>query len=105
MTCASEGAIDVYVEPFGKARSLVVVGATPVAGALARLARAMQYDVVRVVDPRERSDLEAEAAAAGIAIARLDQLEATLPPGRHGDAAPSWSPRRATTTRRRSKRL
>ena len=87
MTCASEGAIDVYVEPFVKARSLVVVGATPVAGALAQLARAMQYDVVRVVDPHEREDLEAEAAAAGIGLARLDQLEATLrEPGRHGDA-------------------
>ena len=31
MTCVSEGAIDVYVEPFVQARRLVVVGATPVA--------------------------------------------------------------------------
>ena len=31
MTCVSEGAIDVYVEPFVQARALVVVGATPVA--------------------------------------------------------------------------
>src|SRR6476660_7763634 len=34
MTCVSEGAVDVYVEPFVQARSLVVVGATPVADAL-----------------------------------------------------------------------
>src|SRR4030095_16969728 len=31
MTCVSEGAIDVYVEPFVRARRLLVVGATPVA--------------------------------------------------------------------------
>ena len=50
MTCVSEGAIDVYVEPFVQARRLVVVGATPVAESLTRLARSMDYDVVRVVD-------------------------------------------------------
>src|SRR5262245_78401 len=44
MTCVSEGAIDVYVEPFSQARRLVVVGATPVADSLARLARSMDYD-------------------------------------------------------------
>jgi xanthine dehydrogenase accessory factor len=87
MTCASEGAIDVYVEPFVRARSLVVAGATPVASALARLARAMQYDVVRVVEARERGDLEAEAAAVGAGLVALEQLGATLAePGRHGEA-------------------
>jgi xanthine dehydrogenase accessory factor len=35
MTCASEGAVDVYVEPFVQTRLLVVVGATPSADALA----------------------------------------------------------------------
>lgn len=85
MTCASEGAIDVYVEPFVRARSLVVVGATPVAASLARLARAMQYDVVRVVEPRERGDIAAETAASGVGLVALDQLAATLAePGRHG---------------------
>src|SRR5512144_2605878 len=58
MTCVSEGAIDVYVEPFVQARRLVIVGATPVAEALARLARSMNYDVVRVVDGREQRDIE-----------------------------------------------
>src|SRR4029453_2937655 len=37
MTCVSEGAIDVYVEPFVRARRLLVVGATPVAEWLGRL--------------------------------------------------------------------
>src|SRR6185295_11230205 len=50
MTCASEGAVDVYLEPFVNARLIVIVGATPVAAALARLARAMDYNVIRSVD-------------------------------------------------------
>src|SRR5262249_30875067 len=48
MTCASEGAIDVYVEPFVQPRRLIVVGATPVAEAVTRLGRAMECDVIRV---------------------------------------------------------
>jgi xanthine dehydrogenase accessory factor len=74
MTCASEGAVDVYVEPFVQARSLIVVGATPVADALARLAHSMDYDVVRVVDSGERRDLEAGSASLGIKVMSLDDL-------------------------------
>jgi xanthine dehydrogenase accessory factor len=78
MTCASEGAADVYVEPFLPARILVVVGATPVADALARLARTMDFRVVRAVDAREQPDLEAEVAALGVQVTTLDALEAIL---------------------------
>jgi xanthine dehydrogenase accessory factor len=78
MTCASEGAIDVYIEPFVRARMLLVVGATPVAGAVSRLARALEYDVVRVVDAREQSDLEPEAAALGMRVVALDALDGLL---------------------------
>jgi len=74
MTCASEGAVDVYVEPFVRPRSLIVVGATPIAEALARVARGMDYDVVRVVDPRERRDVEPGSAALGVAVVSLDDL-------------------------------
>src|SRR3954463_2560593 len=68
MTCVSEGAVDVYVEPFVQARRLVVVGATPVAESLAQLARSMNYDVVRVVDVRERRDIEQHVAAIGATV-------------------------------------
>jgi len=78
MTCVSEGAIDVYVEPFVRARRLVVVGATPVAEWVARLARSMNYDVVRVVDGRERQDVAQEAAALGETVVTLDALEGML---------------------------
>lgn len=81
MTCASEGAIDVYVEPFVQARRLVVAGATPVADALARLARSMDYEVVRVVDAREQRDVEQEAASLGVAVIALDALETVLREG------------------------
>ena len=78
MTCVSEGAIDVYVEPFVQARRLVIVGATPVADALTRLARTMDYDVVRCVDAGELRDVEPAAAAAGVAVAGLDALDEML---------------------------
>ncbi len=87
MTCVSEGAIDVYVEPFVQARRLVVVGATPVAESLARLARSMNYDVVRVVEARERRDIEQEAATLGVTVVTLEAIEAVLREGGPGAAA------------------
>jgi xanthine dehydrogenase accessory factor len=89
MTCASEGAVDVYVEPVVRPRSIVVAGATPVAAALARLARAMRYHVVRVVDADEHRDIEAEAAEVGASVATLESLEAVLKDavGSGGDCA------------------
>jgi xanthine dehydrogenase accessory factor len=78
MTCVSEGAVDVYVEPFVQARRLVVVGSTPVADALTRTARSLDYDIVRVVAAGEQRDLEAGAGALGFSVASLDALEATV---------------------------
>jgi xanthine dehydrogenase accessory factor len=78
MTCVSEGAVEVYVEPFTPARTLVVVGMTPVAEALARTAASLQYDVVRVVDTHEQRDAEAFAAAAGNRVVSLETLGAVL---------------------------
>jgi xanthine dehydrogenase accessory factor len=86
MTCVSEGAIDVYVEPFVQARRLVVAGATPVAAALALLAHSMDFHVVRVVDGRERHDIEQETAMPGVAGVTLDALEAFLREGGPGVA-------------------
>jgi xanthine dehydrogenase accessory factor len=86
MTCVSEGAIDVYVEPFVQARRIVVVGATPVAASLARLARSMNYDVVRVVDGREQRDIEQECATLGVTDVTLDALETIMREGGPGGA-------------------
>jgi xanthine dehydrogenase accessory factor len=78
MACVSEGAVDVYVEPFVPARRLVVVGTTPVADALTRTARSLDYEVVRVVDSSEQRDLDASSAALGFAVAALESLESVL---------------------------
>ena len=89
MTCASEGAVDVYIEPFVQPRQLVVVGATPIAAALARVGRSLDYRVVRVVDARERADIESDAARFGFTVATLDALDDLLkpPPGGRDDRA------------------
>jgi xanthine dehydrogenase accessory factor len=86
MLCVSEGAVDVYVEPNLRRRRLVVAGTTPVADALTRLALALDYDVVRVVDTPEQRDLEPQAAALGFTLAPLDDLEAVVRAA-GGDAA------------------
>jgi xanthine dehydrogenase accessory factor len=78
MTCVSEGAVDVYVEPSVRPRRLIVVGTTPVAEALTRTALTLDYEVVRVVDAPERRDLEQSAASLGFALAPLESLEATV---------------------------
>ena len=86
MTCVSEGAVDVYVEPNLRRRRLVIAGATPVADALARTALTLDFDVVRVVEAHEVRDLEQHAAALGFAVAPLDSLEAIVRDS-GGDAA------------------
>jgi xanthine dehydrogenase accessory factor len=76
MTCVSEGAVDVYVEPVVRARRLVIVGATPVADALTRTASALEYDAVRVVTAGEQKDVE--MAAGGAPVVSLDALESAV---------------------------
>jgi xanthine dehydrogenase accessory factor len=76
MTCASEGAVDVYIEPFVPPRLLVVAGATPIAAALARVARSLDYRVIRVVDARERADIESDAATLGYTVASIEDTGA-----------------------------
>lgn len=63
MRCVSEGAVDVYVEPHLAPREMVLVGFTPVAGALARLAPALDYRVARFVESGELEELGPETGA------------------------------------------
>jgi xanthine dehydrogenase accessory factor len=86
MTCASEGAVDVYVEAFVQPRRLVIVGLTPVAEALARTAATMNYDVVRVVLASEQADVQLHSSK-GLAVAPLESLDAVLAHGRADVAA------------------
>lgn len=71
MGCASEGAVDVYIEPHLPSPRLLVVGDTPVADALARVAAQIRYEVVRVVLEAEVSQL---APISGIRTIALETL-------------------------------
>jgi xanthine dehydrogenase accessory factor len=62
MSCASEGAVDVYIEPYIRPMLLLVVGLSPVADALAGVAHTLEYRVVRVVADHERQDVEPSPA-------------------------------------------
>ena len=74
MTCASEGAADVYLEPHVPARMLLVAGFTPVAQAVAQIGALLELHVVRVVTTEELRDLEAGAAT----LVALNDLSAWL---------------------------
>jgi len=71
MGCASEGAVDVYLEPHVPRRRLLVVGDTPVAAALSRIAAHIPYDVVRVVLEAELATLETTPPVRAIALELL----------------------------------
>jgi xanthine dehydrogenase accessory factor len=73
MGCASEGAVDVYIEPHVSHPRLLVVGDTPVADALARIAAQVPYDVVRVVLDAEQAALPPIPRVRTIALESLQR--------------------------------
>jgi xanthine dehydrogenase accessory factor len=88
MSCTSEGAVDVYVEPHLPARVLLIAGFTPVAEALARLGALLDgYRVVRVVQEKELADLPAGEFAGALALPALREFLAGLDPNERGALA------------------
>jgi xanthine dehydrogenase accessory factor len=75
MGCASEGAVDVYIEPHLTPRRLIVVGFTPVAEMLARIAATLEYDVTRIVAADELADVD---PLTGVRIAPIERLPERL---------------------------
>jgi xanthine dehydrogenase accessory factor len=57
MTCASEGAVDVYIEPQLEKKQMLIVGASPIAIALAKQGKLQTYDVTMVCEDAERATL------------------------------------------------
>jgi xanthine dehydrogenase accessory factor len=57
MTCISEGAVDVYIEPHVPKRQLIVTGFTPVSDALAQLGPVLDFAVARFVAHDELHDV------------------------------------------------
>jgi xanthine dehydrogenase accessory factor len=81
MGCASEGAVDVYIEPRVPARALIVAGCTPVAHALRAIAAAMpSYRVVPVVAGEELRDVDASERAQTIALSAFPSFLESLAP-------------------------
>ena len=81
MSCASEGAVDVYIEPRVPLRRLVVVGMTPVAEALATVASVLDYAVVRVVVDDELRDVGRRPDVKLLRLAELGDFVAALDAG------------------------
>jgi len=79
--CASEGALEVFVEPHLPRTHVVIVGDAPVADALERLARAMEFHVARP-QPDAAGGLDLRATGVG---ATSYVVVATL--GRYDEAA------------------
>jgi xanthine dehydrogenase accessory factor len=57
MTCVSEGAVDVYIEPQLEKKLLLIVGASPIAISLAKQGKMQSYDVTMVCEDAERATL------------------------------------------------
>lgn len=57
MTCASQGAVDVYIEPLVPKRRLLIAGFTPVSDALSRLGAMLDFQVARFVQDDEIGDV------------------------------------------------
>jgi len=79
MTCASQGALDLYVEPYPPLPVLVVVGAMPIAAATAAQAKLLGFDVLRVRDPEEHDGSDESDSANALAPERLDAPLESLP--------------------------
>ena len=58
MTCASEGAVDVYLEPQIEKKRLLIVGASPIALALAKQGKMQSYELTLVAEKEEEDALK-----------------------------------------------
>jgi xanthine dehydrogenase accessory factor len=80
MTCESGGAVEIYIEPVVPPARLVVFGISPVAQALARVAKALGYSV-DAVDPNADRATFPEADRVCTSAKALQPNLPTAPPG------------------------
>lgn len=84
MTCASEGAVDVYVEPHLPPRILLVAGTTPVAQSLVSLGELLDgYRVVRVLQEGDLAELSADNRDGAVALSALSEFLGGLSAAEH----------------------
>lgn len=79
MTCHSEGVLELFVEPVTPTPDLLVVGGSPVARSLARLATELDVDVTLVAADGDDGDLPAETTVE--MSTDPDDLAASVGPG------------------------
>lgn len=77
MTCASEGAVDVYIEPQIEKKRMLIAGGSPIAIALAKQGKLQAYDVTLVCEEEEK-----DAVAYGLGDTKPELL--------HIDALKNW---------------
>ena len=76
MSCASEGSLQIFLEPVMPPTHLVVVGRSPVTRALARMAGVLGFDVAVV--EREDADLSGLVADGAAVVGELDLAKAEV---------------------------
>lgn len=88
MSCGSEGAIDVYIEPELPRPYFLIAGFTPIAHALAGIAPKLDYTVVRFVETGELADARSAPDVLALDIAEIDGYLRALDKGiRHASVA------------------
>ncbi len=75
MSCSSEGAVDVYLEPHLEKKRLLVVGTSPIAIALAKQGDFLGYEVTLAYDKGERSAVEMDLGTAMVKLFEVRHLE------------------------------
>ena len=75
MSCSSEGAVDVYLEPHLEKKRLLIVGTSPIAIALAKQGDFLGYEVSLAYDKGERSTAEMDLGAAMVKLFEVRHLE------------------------------
>jgi xanthine dehydrogenase accessory factor len=78
MTCVSEGAVDVYIEPQLEKKQMLVVGASPIAIALAKQGIMQGYDVTMVCEDAERSTLTFGLEGLSVNLIEVKELSGWL---------------------------
>ena len=82
MTCASEGALVVFVEPYLPKPQLAIIGDAPTAHTLAELAGVLEFEVA-TIDPFDPTDIGPDLDMAGVAgssfivVATMDSYDET----------------------------
>ena len=87
MTCVSEGAVDVYIEPQQERKQMLIVGASPIAIALAKQGKLQSYDLTMVCEDQERATLAFGLEGLPVKLIDVKELSSwleSLPEGRKG---------------------